>query len=324
MNLRHAFRQWRKTRGESGGDGRNRNAAAFQRPDRGFDEGVVDADGAGVEIQLLNPQGFHHALLQRLAGLGAQAADAVGGVVAGERRQVHAGDGAQQPRRLPLFLHGAPRANRAGAPLHRAGIGANLLNPLKIERHAAIRRQRPAVEFDRNGMGQGWVLLLLFHCHSASPPKALALKNPAVSVCFDSAMLLDLKANKGARVRFLPAGQGPEQCAGMLALPFALLGWLYSTRPSIPLLRCRECDLPAALTQIKMIGGKRAFAPVSQSSGLPQPSLLPRRPPRPSRGRRRCARNFMNLPPWISMTTPASPRSSIARASPTGRAIRSE
>ena len=63
MKLRHAFRQWRKTGGESGGDGCDRNAAAFQRPDRGFDEGVVDADSAGVEIQLLNPQGLHHALL---------------------------------------------------------------------------------------------------------------------------------------------------------------------------------------------------------------------------------------------------------------------
>ena len=55
-NLLHALRERREPGGEAGGDCRDGNLCAFERLDRGFDEGVVDADGAGGQTQLFNAE----------------------------------------------------------------------------------------------------------------------------------------------------------------------------------------------------------------------------------------------------------------------------
>ncbi len=87
---------------------------------------------------------------QRAAGLGAEALDALGGVVAGERGEVHAGDGAEQPGGLPVLLDGAAGADGGGAALDGAGVDADLFDPADVERDAVIRREFAPVEGDRN------------------------------------------------------------------------------------------------------------------------------------------------------------------------------
>jgi len=54
------------------------------------------------------------------ACLGAQAFDAPGRIVARQRSQVNAGDGAQQPCGLPGFFNGAPLGQRGRSALDRA------------------------------------------------------------------------------------------------------------------------------------------------------------------------------------------------------------
>ena len=68
-------------------------------------------------------------MLQRIARLGAEAADAVGGVVAAEGSEVHAGDGAEQPRGLRIFLDSAAGDVGGGTALDGAGVDAQLDRP---------------------------------------------------------------------------------------------------------------------------------------------------------------------------------------------------
>ena len=105
---------------EAGGDGGDGDAGAFERFDGGLDEGVVDADGADVEVQVFDLQSFDEVVFEWAAGLGAEAFDALGGVVAGERGEVHAGDGAEQPGGLPVLLDAAAGADGGGAALDGA------------------------------------------------------------------------------------------------------------------------------------------------------------------------------------------------------------
>ncbi len=80
-------------------------------------------------------------MLNRLPSLGTQSAHALIGVVARKSSQVHAGNRAQQPCRLPFFLHGAPGNVCLRPPLDGAGVHANLFHPIDIQRNAAVREK---------------------------------------------------------------------------------------------------------------------------------------------------------------------------------------
>ena len=119
-NLLDAGFERREAGREAGGDGGDGDAGAFERFDGGLDEGVVDADGADVEVQVFDLQSFDEVVFEWAAGFGAEAFDALGGVVAGERGEVHAGDGAEQPGGLPVLLDAAAGADGGGAALDGA------------------------------------------------------------------------------------------------------------------------------------------------------------------------------------------------------------
>jgi hypothetical protein len=73
-----------------------------------------------------------------LPRLGAQAANTLVGVVAGECRQIHARDGAKEPSRLPFLLYRSPGANGLRAALDGAGVNVNRVHPIKIQWGAAV------------------------------------------------------------------------------------------------------------------------------------------------------------------------------------------
>ena len=141
-NFGDALGHRRKASGKSRGNGRHSNAAAFERPRRRFDKAVIDANRRDLDFEFFDLQLLYQVVLDGLPGLGAQAAHALVGVVAGKSGQIHAGDGAQQPGGLPFFFHRAARNVSLRPALHRAGVDANLLHPVEIQRDAAIREQR--------------------------------------------------------------------------------------------------------------------------------------------------------------------------------------
>jgi hypothetical protein len=81
-------------------------------------------------LQLLDPKLLFNFLLNGMPALRAQTAYALIGVVAGKSGQIHAGDGAQKPRRLPFFFHGSPRDLGLGAALDRAGVDSHFAHPI--------------------------------------------------------------------------------------------------------------------------------------------------------------------------------------------------
>src|SRR5262249_57732980 len=97
----------RKASGKTCGDGGNRNATALQSLDGGLDKQVIDADGADFEVEFADTELFEEFLLNGLASFSAETLYAFVSVVAGERSQVHAGDGAKKPGDLPIFFHSA-------------------------------------------------------------------------------------------------------------------------------------------------------------------------------------------------------------------------
>src|SRR5882757_10313087 len=115
---------------------------------------MIDTDRADANIQIGNSQLVYQFILQRLASFGAEPADAFIGVVAGERGQVHAGDRADEPGKLPIFFDGAASDQGGGTAFDGAGVDADRLDPLQIERSAAIDVQRAASKY-RDGGGVG-------------------------------------------------------------------------------------------------------------------------------------------------------------------------
>src|ERR1700730_9401057 len=112
---------------------------------------MINADRAGGKVQFLDAQLLNDVSLQGISRLGAEALHAFGAIVAAQGREVHAGDSAEQPSGLKLLLHRAARVDGASAPLHSAGIDANLLDPFEVEWYPAVRFQGSTVKFDRNG-----------------------------------------------------------------------------------------------------------------------------------------------------------------------------
>src|ERR1700722_5963941 len=70
--------------------------------------------------------------------LGAQPADALVGVVAGQSSKVHAGYSSQKPSRLPVFLHGSTSDLGLRATFHCASVHPNVSHPIEIERDAFV------------------------------------------------------------------------------------------------------------------------------------------------------------------------------------------
>src|SRR5258708_8955472 len=77
-------------------------------------------------------------LLNRLSRLGAQTANPLVSVGAGECRKIHAGDGAQEPSRLPVLLYRSPRADGLRAALDSAGVYAHRIHPIQIQRDTVV------------------------------------------------------------------------------------------------------------------------------------------------------------------------------------------
>ena len=100
---------------------------------------MIHANRRNLDVEIFDSQAFYEFVLNRLPGLRAQAADALVGVVSRKGREVHAGDGPQQPCRLPVFFHGATRHMTLRPAFHGAGIHSNLLHPIQIEWYALVR-----------------------------------------------------------------------------------------------------------------------------------------------------------------------------------------
>src|SRR6266849_10088873 len=140
-DFRDAFREGRKTRREPRRNSSNSYAAALQSAQRRLHESVIDANGGYFQAELSDLEPLHNFLLDGLAGFRAHAAHALFGIVARERRQVHAGNGAQEPSRLPFLLYRPPRNEGLGAAFHRAGVDADFFHPIHVERDAMVRVQ---------------------------------------------------------------------------------------------------------------------------------------------------------------------------------------
>src|SRR5215469_4974104 len=70
--------------------------------------------------------------------LGTQAQNIAGRVIACQRREVNAGNGAQQPGRLPFFLDGTTRGYGSGPSLHRTAVDTHLAHPVHIQWHTWV------------------------------------------------------------------------------------------------------------------------------------------------------------------------------------------
>ena len=118
----------------------HRNVGAAQGLDRRFHESVIDAHRTGRQPKVADAQRLDQVRPQRCARLGAQAPDPAGRVVAVQRRKVDATDRLQQPRRLPVLLHGAARGQGSGPALHRAEIDPHRIDQIAIQGRARIAR----------------------------------------------------------------------------------------------------------------------------------------------------------------------------------------
>src|SRR5208337_174726 len=107
---------------------------------------VIHADGADLNVKCFDSQLLHDFTLDRLARFRAETPDALLVVVATQRGKVHAGDSAEHPGDLPVLFHGPACHQGGGAALDRAGVHANLLQPIQIQRSPAIRRKGASVQ----------------------------------------------------------------------------------------------------------------------------------------------------------------------------------
>src|SRR6185295_4954505 len=121
-NLVYALLERVEPRGETGRDGRDGDVRAGEGLHRRRHERVIDAHGADLDVQVRDAERVDEVRADGAPRFGAEPDDVPRGVVALERRQVHAGDRAEQPRGLPFLLDGAARGDRGRAPLHRAAV----------------------------------------------------------------------------------------------------------------------------------------------------------------------------------------------------------
>src|SRR5882724_8585920 len=132
------FGERRKTGREARRDRGHMNPTSFDSAARRFDERVVHAHGRYLDLRAFNAKLLHDSLLEGLARFGAKPKHALVSIVTGKRGEVHARNGAQQPRGLPFFLHRASSHQGLRAALHGAGVHADGIHPIQVERYAAV------------------------------------------------------------------------------------------------------------------------------------------------------------------------------------------
>src|SRR2546428_10601613 len=126
------------TGGEARGDGGDRDAGPRERRDRRRHVAVIDAHRGDHDAELGRAQRLEEVAADRPLCLGAQPQHVGRSVVALERREVDAGDGAEQPGGLPFLLDGAPGRDGGGAPLHGRAVHAHRADPVEVERDARV------------------------------------------------------------------------------------------------------------------------------------------------------------------------------------------
>jgi hypothetical protein len=114
---------------------------------------VIDADSGDLKIKRFDTQFRDKLVLERPAGFGTEAPDAFVGVVAGKRGQIHAGDCAEKPGGLPVFLYSAAGYESLSAAFDGTGIDADIFDPIEIQRDAAIGVERAAAQVGEGGIG---------------------------------------------------------------------------------------------------------------------------------------------------------------------------
>src|SRR5205814_4483991 len=92
----------------------------------------------------------------RLLRLGAQPPHPLIAVVARERREVHAGDRPQEPRDLPVLLHGTTGKERLCTALDGTGVDAYAVDPVQVERDAGVDPQRSPLQLHDGLALAGW------------------------------------------------------------------------------------------------------------------------------------------------------------------------
>src|SRR3989442_1611460 len=137
-DLLEPLREGIEARGEARRDGGDRDTGAREGRDRRRDVAVIDAHRADRDAELCRAQRLEQVAADRLLRLGAEPQHVAGGVVALERREGDAGDGAEQPGGLPFLLDGAPRGDRGGASLHRRAVHAHRADPVEVERGTRV------------------------------------------------------------------------------------------------------------------------------------------------------------------------------------------
>ena len=130
--------QRREAGGKAGRDGGDGNSRAFERLHRRADHGRIDADRRDRGLKVRETERGEKLLAQGTARLGAEAAHALGRVVAGKRREVDAGHRLHEPGGLVFLLDRAAGRQRRGAALDRARVDADVLEPIGRERRARI------------------------------------------------------------------------------------------------------------------------------------------------------------------------------------------
>ena len=99
-------------------------------------------------------EAVHESLVaHRLAGLGAEAADAALGIVAGKCRQVDAGDRPAEPRRLMVLLDGPAARKGLGAAFDGRAVGLYRAEPCHIQRQARVARLDRLRQVHLRGVG---------------------------------------------------------------------------------------------------------------------------------------------------------------------------
>src|SRR6202795_3184946 len=115
---------------------------ALERVQSRFHKCVIHANGCDLNLQFLDPKLLFYFLLDGVPGLGAQAANALVGIIARKSSQIHAGNRPQKPRRLPFLFYGSSRDMGLDAALDCAGVNADFSNPIEVEAIAGIPEQR--------------------------------------------------------------------------------------------------------------------------------------------------------------------------------------
>src|SRR5437764_8627190 len=100
--------------------------------------------------QFANTKLFDQFVLQWLACFCAQSLDAFFRIVSGQSGEIHASDRAQEPGDLPIFFDGTSRDESGGAAFNGTGVYAYGLDPVEVERGAAVDLKRAA---GQNGDG---------------------------------------------------------------------------------------------------------------------------------------------------------------------------